>query len=201
MTKTGLQLLPPSQPGYIGSPDTTFAGSRNGCSAVVLWTYISTHSYEKSVEKLTHCQELAEWFTNQMIALAAEIGKDLWVSRSKLSLAIRFKKPRDDIVFKYTLANETISLEGDPAPTRTYTHVYVMGFTTKEKLQELLADLRTDGAFPDQPAARKLPEIAGLMKESEDLHRGILVGPKDASLIGGTRKLLYWPSNSSRGFK
>jgi len=30
MTKTGLQLLPPSDPAYIGCPDTTFAGSRNG---------------------------------------------------------------------------------------------------------------------------------------------------------------------------
>ena len=136
-----------------------------------------------------------------MTALEKEIGKDLWVTHTQLSLAIRFKKPRDDIVFKYTLANETVSLEGDPPPTRTYTHVYVMGFTTKEKLLELLADLRTDGAFPDQPASRQLPQIAAVTKESDDLHRGILVGRKDAGLIGGTRKLLYWPSNSSRGFK
>ena len=202
MTKTGLQLLPPSQPGYIGSPDTTFAGSRNGCSAVVWWTYISTHSYEKSVEKLTHCQELADWFEKKLEKLEKQIGIDIWVTRTPLSLAIRFKKPRDDIVFKYTLANETVSLEGNPPPTRTYTHVYVMGFTTRGKLKELLADLRTEGAFPDQPASRaRLAQVPALMKDAKDLHRGLLVGPHDAGLFGGTRKLLYWPSYSSRGYK
>ena len=55
MTKTGLQLLPPTTPEYIGSPDTTFAGSRNGLSALLWWTYISDYNFESQVEKVINC--------------------------------------------------------------------------------------------------------------------------------------------------
>ena len=201
MTKTGLQLLPPSYPGIIGSPDTTFAGSRNGCSAIVLWTYISTHNYEKSVQKLVRCLELTVYFKDRLKELEKDIRKDLWVDHTPLALTVRFKKPRDDIVYKYTLANETVTLEGNPPPTRTYTHVYVMGFTTKEKLDELLVDLHTPDAFPDQPptaAVLQKPELAPL---AEEFSRGLLLGPEDAALIKGTKPLLAWPTTSSRGFK
>ena len=137
MTKTGLQLLPPSLPGYIGSPDTTFAGSRNGLSTLIWWTYISTHDYEAQVKKLIHCLELTIYAKDQLTKVEEDRGRceDLWISHSPLSLSVRFKKPNDDIVYKYTLANETLTLDTkDGLTTRTYTHIYLMGSTTKEKL-------------------------------------------------------------------
>ena len=199
MTKTGLQLWPPSSPGYIGSPDTTFAGSRNGCSAIVLWTYISTYSYEKSVEKLLRCLALTEGLLEDMKKLEKDLKMDLWIDHSPLALTVRFKKPRDDIVYKYTLANETVSLPN--GKQRTYTHVYVMGFTTKEKIDELLADLRTPDAFPKQ--WKQTSQIRFQSKQggsATDFHHGLRVGSDDIGLLKGTKKLLVWPS-SSRGFK
>ena len=204
MTKTGLQLLPPSQPGYIGSPDTTFAGSRNACSALVLWTYISTHNYLKSVEKTVRCLELTVWLKDRLDELATELGEDLWVEKTDWALTVRIKKPRDDIVFKYTLAQETVSLKGDPPPIRTYIHIYVMGGTTREKLEELLVDLRTPGAFPPQDEYAQAPlqksEVAPVAKEAVEFFHGLELGKRDAGLIKGTKKLLMWPRDG-RGFK
>ena len=61
MTKTGLQLLPPTDPSIIGSPDTTFAGSRNSLSVVVWWTFISEHKYDSEVKVVVRCLMLAEY--------------------------------------------------------------------------------------------------------------------------------------------
>ena len=201
MTKTGLQLLPPSQPGYIGSPDTTFAGSRNGLSAIVLWSYISTYNYTKSVEKTVRCLLLTSWLKARLDELEKDIGEDLWVEKTDWALTCRCKTPNPDIVYKYTLATETVTLPGKPG-SRTYVHIYVMGFTTQEKLQEMLDDMRKPGAFPPQPPGpiqQKLKEYK-IEKHSEVFHRGLLIGERDAGLFEGTRKLLVWPRRG-RGFK
>src|SRR3712207_7894736 len=44
MTKTKTQMRPSDDPEYLGSPDTTFAGSRNGFSAMILWDYLDRKS-------------------------------------------------------------------------------------------------------------------------------------------------------------
>ena len=51
ITKTKLQLRPneKAQISYMNSPDLTLTGSRNAHSALVLWSYISMHSYEEQV--------------------------------------------------------------------------------------------------------------------------------------------------------
>lgn len=41
MTKVKYQLFPPDDPEYLGSPDSTFAGSRNGFSAIIMWDYLA----------------------------------------------------------------------------------------------------------------------------------------------------------------
>ena len=200
MTKTGLQLLPPSDPGYIGSLDTTFAGSRNGLSAVVLWTYISTHNYEKSVIKAVRCLKLTDWLKKKLDDLETELGEDLWVEKTDWSLTCRMKKPNDDIVYKYTLATETVSLQGVPSLPRTYVHIFVMGFTTKGKLEEMIEDMRKPGAFPPQPLPlKKKLQTPKIEESAEVFHRGLQIGEQDAHLIEGMRKLLLWP-RQGRGF-
>ena len=140
MTKTGLQLSPPSYPGVIGSPDSTFAGSRNALSTLIWWTYVSTHSYDKQVKKVLHCLDLVRYAEGKLKQLEKELAKDLWVARSPLALTVRFEMPNNDIKYKYHLANETTSLEGSGC--RTYAFIYCMGGTTKEKLDELFACTR-----------------------------------------------------------
>ena len=151
---------------------------------------------------MLHCLELTKYAKEELKKLEKERGEDLWLAHSSLALSVRFKKPNDDIVYKYTLANETLTLDTkDGVQTRTYTHIYLMGSTTKEKLDELFADLHARDAFPDQiaPQARvardyRTPESA------EDFHRGLGIGTRDAGITKGVKKLLGWPI-SSRGYK
>lgn len=191
MTKTGLQLLPPSEPQYIGALDTTFAGSRNGLSAVVLWTYISTHNYEAQIRKVLHCLDLSEYAESELKKIEIKRKEDLWVVRTPLSFSVRFKKPNDDIVYRFTLANESMCYEGKQ---RTYTHIYCMGFTTKEKLDELFEALRHPDAFPDE---ERPPTVLLKSDEAKAFNRGI-VG--DTGLLKGTEHLLFWPLHG-RGFR
>ena len=125
MTKTGLQLLPPSDPDYIGSPDTTFGGSRNGLSALNWWTYISTYNYESQVDKVVRNLELAAYTYAEL----QKFPQDIWLAYTPLTLSIRFKKPNDEITHKYRLAVETMLEKGE---VRSYIHLYVMGHVTKQ---------------------------------------------------------------------
>lgn len=56
MTRTKYQLEPPANPHYLGSPDSTFAGSRNGFSAMILWDYIAKNSKTDLTEKATKAE-------------------------------------------------------------------------------------------------------------------------------------------------
>ena len=139
MTKTGLQLLPPSDPDYIGSPDTTFGGSRNGLSALNWWTYISTYNYESQVDKVVRNLELAAYTHAEL----QKFPQDIWLAYTPLTLSIRFKKPNDEITHKYTLAVETMRVKDE---VRSYIHLYVMGHVTQQTIDSLLQDLQSPDA-------------------------------------------------------
>jgi len=147
MTKVKYQLFPPDDPEYIGSPDTTFAGSRNGLSAVILWDYLACNSYESQINKAIRCEDLACYTEGQLkIVQSFYPGLDLWIERTPLSLTIRFRKPNDKIVFKYTLSCQTFLINGSE---RHYSHIYTMNSTTKELIDEFVDDLKKPDAFAE----------------------------------------------------
>ncbi|KAL5515363.1 hypothetical protein EMCRGX_G000521 [Ephydatia muelleri] len=107
MTRTKLLLMPPSDKAgadYIGTPDTTLAGSRNGITPLLLWNFISIRI--RTIDSLTKLQQ--------------DIGLDLWVTRSPLSLAVLFKEPKYEIMRTFSLSGMTIYVNGVP---RRYCHV------------------------------------------------------------------------------
>ena len=144
LTRSSLQLRSPSDISFLETPDTTFAGSRSGINVAVLWTYISTHSYEKQVKKAIHTMEVAAYAEQKLKELGMEIRQDLWVTRSPLSLTVRFKKANDEVVNKYSLSNETLYIDGHH---REYSHIYIMENIDREKLDRFIDDLRKPGAF------------------------------------------------------
>ena len=196
MTKTGLQLLPPSDPEYVGSPDTTFAGSRNGLSALNWWTYISTYNYDSQVKKIVNCLELAAYTYVEL----KRFPQDIWLEYSPLTLSIRFKKPNDEITHKYTLAVETI-LEEDEE--RTYIHLYIMGHVTKALIDNLIADLKSPGAWESDDTQKKKRRKGARDDDDNDkekpLRHGLVVRKKDAGLRKGTVTMMEWP-RQGQGF-
>ncbi len=144
MTKRKFTLAPPDDPEYIGSPDSTFSGSRNALSPAFLWSYYAGTSHEQEVAKIVAAEARASYFEGKLRALAALLPGPVWVARSPSSLTIRFRKPNDAIVFKYSLSAETLAVDGEVRP---YVHIYVMQSATMDKLDQLLADLGRPGAF------------------------------------------------------
>ena len=204
MTKTGYQLLPPTTPDYIGSPDTTFAGSRNGLSAIVWWTFLSDNNYESQVEKTCNSLELLKYAYKQLHKVQKDICKDIWIEYTPLTLSLWFMKPNDDIVYKYSLAVDNFYYGDDLRP---YVHIYIMANVRKDTIDNLMQDLRKPGAFPIDPLAsarscrRWLRRVrkAGVEERTDDLHDGMMVGKVDLGLKKGVKPLLQWPSGG-RGF-
>jgi histidine decarboxylase len=177
MTKTKYQLRPPDNPEYIGSPDTTFAGSRNGLSAMILWDYLAKNSYRDQIEKALYTEEVADYTVRQLNVLEVSLGEDLWIERTPLSLTVRFKQAHPDIVFKYSLSSETLYVNGQK---RSYSHIFIMAHVTYELIDRLLQDLSRPNAFPPQP----------------NLNQTIL----EPSPTSSTKDLLHFP-HTGRGFR
>ena len=164
LTRNKYRMKPPCEtPTYIGSPDTTFAGSRSSLSCALLWTYISTHSYDKQVKKVLYCLDLTNYAYTKLKELEKKIKMDLWVTHShKHSLCIHFRRPNDKIVFKYILGCEKLLVnDGKTVTKRSYSHIYLMEHVTYDKIDELVKDLSQPGAFVEEDtvgAAKKIEQ-------------------------------------------
>lgn len=152
MTKVKYQLEPPDMPEYIGALDTTFAGSRNGFSSVVLWDHVARHTRAQHIERVSAAQDIAAYAEEELTRLGHELGRDLRVDRSPLSLTVRFLKPVESLVKAYSLSTETFISDQN----LVYAHVFVMPGVTRELIDRFVGDLRKPGAF-DEPAPTAKP--------------------------------------------
>ncbi|MFF7993879.1 histidine decarboxylase [Kitasatospora xanthocidica] len=147
MTKVKYQISPPSQPDYTGAPDTTFAGSRNGFSPLILWDHLSRHSYQDQVDRIRTAQELADYLERRLLVMERELGVDLWPARTPGAVTVRFRKPSAELVAKWSLSSQDVLLvPGDESTRRSYVHVFVMPSVDRAKLDALLAELAEDPA-------------------------------------------------------
>ncbi|KJK58115.1 hypothetical protein UK12_12295 [Saccharothrix sp. ST-888] len=152
MTKVKYQISPPSQPDYIGAPDTTFAGSRNGFSPLVLWDHLSRHSYRDQVDRIRRAQELAAYLEQQLRFLEREKDIELWPARTPGAITVRFRKPSPELVAKWSLSSQDVLLvPGDETTRRSYVHVFLMSSVDRAKLDALLEDLGNDPAVLRRP--------------------------------------------------
>jgi histidine decarboxylase len=142
MSRVQYQLKPVDDPMYIGSPDTTFAGSRNAFSPLIFWEYLSNKSFDDHVKDIVRAEELTQYTYDKLQSLDKS-GK-LWVQRSPFSLTIRMKKPNKELIFKYSLSTEELYVNGKK---REYAHIYIMRHTTKKLINQYIADLKKTGYF------------------------------------------------------
>ena len=149
MTKRKYQLLPPDNPEYIGALDSTFAGSRNGLSALILWNYLARNPYDKQIKKALYTQRIADYAYRRLKHLEETLQRDLWVGRSPLSLTVRFKQVKPEIISKYSLSGETFYVSGR---RKASNHIFAMSHVTEETIDRLIDDLSKPGAFPKQNA-------------------------------------------------
>lgn len=149
MTRCRYQLDVPSDPRYIGAKDTTFAGSRNGFSALLLWDYLARHSYDQQIDKAIASEQLATYAYEQLRLLENWRGEDLWVARTPLALTVRFKQPCKKIVEKYSLSLDALVID---ETERFYAHIFAMEHVGKDLIDAFVNDLRVPDAFDLEPA-------------------------------------------------
>ena len=132
-------------PAVLSEPfQLTASGSRNGLSTLVLWTFISTHSYVKQVKMIAGCLQLAEYVVERLKDLEKEISTELWIHCSRLSLAVVFRKPNDKLVYNYSLFCKTVYVNNEE---RHYCHVYVMPSVTQDMIDQLIDELKNADTF------------------------------------------------------
>ncbi|HJV77141.1 MAG TPA: pyridoxal-dependent decarboxylase [Paludibacter sp.] len=152
MTKSKYQLFPPDDPAYIGSPDTTFSGSRNGFSAIIMWDFLARNSYDTQIDKVVECEHIVKYAEEQLNKLQKEHYPhlDLYVARTPLALTVRFRRPNDKLVFKYSLSCESlmVATADGKEVQHDYAHVYAMTLVTENLIDEFIKDLQDKDAFP-----------------------------------------------------
>ena len=147
ISKTEFQLRSPKKAhiSYIEAPDLTLAGSRNAHSALALWSYISTYSYEEQARRAIEALKTAIYAEQKLKELEADIKQDLWVMHSPASLAVGFKRPNMRILGKYHITGSSLYVNGE---WRQYVYIYTIdGELKKPKIDELVEDLRSPDAF------------------------------------------------------
>lgn len=145
MTKRKYQIAPPDDPEYLGSPDTTFAGSRNAIAPAVLWCYYANTSDQEEIDKAIQVEQTAKYAEQKLKELDQEFqqqGYDLWVERTSLAISIRFRDPDNkDLIFKYSLSQMKLKMDNEKE-ARKYVHIFIMQGVTTNIIDELVQDLR-----------------------------------------------------------
>lgn len=136
-------LISNDVPSYVGSLDSTLAGSRNGFSPLLYWDFLSQHSYEDQCKEVEKALELAEYACSKLTEFFNSKDKgedqDKKVSRAPGSLAVVFPKPPNlEVIKDYSLASS-----GD------YSHIFVMRNINKAHIDKLVADLKDRGGYDD----------------------------------------------------
>ncbi len=110
---------------YVGSPDTTITGSRNGHSPLYLWYSITKYGKEGFKKRSEYSLDLAKYAEEKL----NELGKNAW--RNLNAITVVFEKPDKEICEKWQLATE-----GNLA------HIICMPSVTKERIDRFLEDLK-----------------------------------------------------------
>jgi histidine decarboxylase len=145
LSKQRLRVAPPSDPRYIGSPDTTFSGARNGLSSLLLWYALESRGDEERIQSVCGALSLADHLAERLRELEADVGLPLWVARADQALAVRFRRPADRVVAKYGLVGERARVGA--SEDRDYVHAFLMPHVSKETIDRLIDDLSAPIAY------------------------------------------------------
>jgi histidine decarboxylase len=158
MTLQKYQIEPPTPVSYIGAPDTTLAGSRNGLSALLLWSRLSKKSEDEEIAMVMKALELTDYLFEQLCNLDGRKGGLLSPAKSSNALTVRFVCPiGDNIVKRYSLSFADVPSESGAKVT--YAHAYVMPHVTKALIDRFIRDLQKEtwtlaGKRKSQPRRR-----------------------------------------------
>jgi len=150
MSKNKYLITPVATPDYLGSTDTTFAGSRSGLSAMALWNLIAKEGISGFVEKAKRTMDLCRYAENKFKELQKKLGIfDIWLHRAPNGgTSLIFRKPIDTIMFKYSLPIEVerTNVEGG-IRKQTFVHMFIFWDRDESMIDSLVKALEHKDAF------------------------------------------------------
>ena len=146
LTRTKLLPSRESSALCIGSVDTTISLSRNGHSSILLWSFISSNSYDTQVACIIQCQNLVKYAVSKLKDLEKHVGFDLRIMNFPPSLSIMFIKPNTNIVLKYSLMLTSLHIDSKKID---FAQIYIMRHVTRDKINSFIADLTSPNAFQE----------------------------------------------------
>jgi histidine decarboxylase len=112
---------------YVGTLDTTLAGSRNGITPLFLWYAFRTVGFEGLRRRVRECLEVADYAIEQF----RRIGRDAW--RHRNSVTVVFARPLPPIIQKWQLAVH-----------HEVAHIITMPHVTRAMIDQLIDDIAQD---------------------------------------------------------
>ena len=112
---------------YVGTLDTTLAGSRNGITPLFLWYAFRTAGYGGLRRRVRACFEVADYAIEQF----RRIGRDAW--RHRNSVTVVFARPLPPIIHKWQLAVH-----------HEVAHIITMPHVTRAMIDQLIDDIAQD---------------------------------------------------------
>ena len=129
---------------FIGSTDTTVSLSRNTHSLVLLWSFISSNSFDKQVADIVQCLNLVQYALSKLKELEVRLGMDLMIMNTPPSLSILFRKPNARIIFKYSLTFASLVIDSEKVDIA---QIYIMKHITTDKIDGFVQELESPDAF------------------------------------------------------
>ncbi|MEJ2855697.1 MULTISPECIES: hypothetical protein [unclassified Saccharothrix] len=167
MTKNKFRVEPAATPAYTGSPDTTFAGSRNGLSPLVLWNHLASKSVRGHATAAVAALRRTRYLESSLRELEDRLDREdrlpeggLFVDRSPMALTVRFRRPSDEVIAKWSLSCQPMCTNA--GELRHYAHVFAMPSLTEEKIDLFMEDLFAEGAFEHHELPRPAPTSAAI---------------------------------------
>lgn len=110
LTRGQFRLQPPVHPKYIGSPDSTFSGSRSGLACVHAWHYFATKTHAEHLQEVRSLQAMVDYAYAELKKLEGH----LWIgdkpfqvfAPNYLAPMICFTQPNKRIIDLFSLASE-----------------------------------------------------------------------------------------------
>jgi histidine decarboxylase len=118
---------------YVGTLDTTLAGSRNGIAPLMLWYALRSHGLAGLRARVQSCLETADYALERLRA----IGWEAW--RHPHSVTVVLRRPPEAITSHWQLAVE-----------KEWAHLITMPHVKRPAIDQLIADLQA--APPASPA-------------------------------------------------
>lgn len=141
VTRGKYRLQPPVHPKYIGSPDSTFSGSRNGLACVHTWHYLATKTTAIHWQEVHDLQMMVDYAYNELKKLEGHLhigDKPFAVFRPNFfAPMICFTQPAQKIIDQFSLASEETCYG-------TQSHIIILKQVTKTLIDQFVAALKTE---------------------------------------------------------